>query len=64
MLKEKGYGNTYEDVLKDIQVRDRNDSGRSYAPLYKARDAILIDSTAMSIDEVVEFIIENVKRTS
>lgn len=49
----KGVNNiTLEDVKNDIIYRDKNDSSREFAPLSKADDAIEIDSTCLSIDEV------------
>lgn len=52
-LVEKGQDVTYEDILKDINQRDYNDSHRETAPLKKAKDAIELDTTSMSVDEVV-----------
>lgn len=47
-------GISFEDVKKEIQYRDYNDSHREFAPLKKAEDAVEIDTTSKSIDEVVE----------
>ncbi|MDR2400930.1 MAG: (d)CMP kinase [Deferribacteraceae bacterium] len=44
----------YEDVLKDISERDKHDISRENAPLKKAPDAKEIDTTLLTIDEVVE----------
>lgn len=55
-LKEKE-GITYEDVLKDLNQRDYNDSHRAIAPLKEAEDAVLLDTTNMSFEEVVEAIL-------
>ena len=44
----------FDDVKKEIEYRDYNDSHRELAPLKKAEDAIEIDTTSKSIDEVVE----------
>ena len=44
---------TLEDVESDIKRRDENDSTRSLAPLKPADDAIIIDTTELSVDEVV-----------
>ena len=49
-----GTHQTLEDVERDIIRRDKNDSTRSVAPLKAAPDAIIIDSTDLSIDQVVE----------
>lgn len=53
-LIEKGQNVVYEDILNDINQRDYNDSHRATAPLKKADDAIELDTSDMSIDEVVE----------
>ncbi|GER93062.1 cytidylate kinase [hot springs metagenome] len=57
-LKEKGIDITMEDALRDIQERDRRDSNRDIAPLKRADDAIYIDTTDMSMDEVLERMLE------
>ena len=54
-------GMTYEEILENVKQRDFNDSHREIAPLRKAEDAILVDSTNMPIDEVVQTIIEIIK---
>ncbi len=51
---EKGIECTYEEVLKSIQERNRLETEREIAPLTKAEDAIVIDSTNLSIPEVAE----------
>ena len=53
-----GIENDYETILNDIKVRDYKDSNREIAPLKKAEDAILVDTTQMNIDEVVKEIIK------
>ena len=53
-LIEKGQDVTYESILADINQRDYNDSHRETAPLKKAKDAIELDTTSMTVDEVVE----------
>ena len=60
-LKAKGSEDTYEKVLEDVNRRDYNDMHREVDPLRQAEDAVLIDSTNMSIDEVVDFIISRVR---
>ena len=59
-LREKGTSDGYEQVLEDVIKRDYNDSHRDVSPLRQAEDAVLIDSTNMTIDEVVNFIIDSV----
>jgi cytidylate kinase len=51
-MMEAGKSTTYEEILADITYRDKQDSGRDFAPLKKADDAILIDTTDKNIDEV------------
>lgn len=53
-LVEKGQDVTFEQVLADIQQRDYNDMNRAVTPLKKAEDAVEIDSTSMTIEDVVE----------
>ena len=57
-LSQKGDGSTYEQVLEDINQRDYNDTHRETAPLRQAEDAVLVDSTSMTIEEVAEKITE------
>ena len=51
---------TLEEVGLDIQRRDRNDSTRELAPLKPAQDAIMVDSTDLSVAEVVELMISHI----
>ena len=62
-LKEKGRDNgmTVEDMAKDIAERDYNDSHRAFAPLLRLPEAILIDTTDLTIDEAVNAVLKNVK---
>lgn len=52
---------TYEEVLENVKLRDYNDIHRKVGALKKAEDAILIDSTNLSIDEVVNKIKKIIK---
>lgn len=54
---EKGLSLSLEETIKEIEVRDFKDSTRKISPLKKADDAIVIDSSNMTIDEVVNEII-------
>lgn len=56
-LQEKGVECNLEEIAHDIEERDTRDMNREIAPLKQAEDAILIDSSNMSIDEVVQAII-------
>jgi len=55
-LKEKGIDIALEDVIKDIEKRDRIDSSRSMGPLKQAEDAILVDTSNLTIEEQVNFV--------
>ncbi|MFU8813953.1 MAG: (d)CMP kinase [Pseudomonadales bacterium] len=57
-LKNKGLSVSLADLLANLRQRDERDRNRAVAPLRPAPDAILIDSTAMSIDEVLEQVLE------
>ena len=56
--EEKGIESNYEEILENIKFRDHNDKTSSVAPLKQAEDAIYIDSSNLSIEEVTEKIIE------
>lgn len=53
-LSEKGVATTLDAVTEDMSFRDKNDSGRDFAPLKPAQDSVLVDSTAMTLGETVE----------
>lgn len=52
-LKAKGENVTYDAILADMKVRDARDSGRDFRPLKPADDAIFLDTSVMSADEVM-----------
>lgn len=60
---EKGYPSDLEQLKEEIRKRDNLDSNRKTSPLLKAEDAIELDTTSLSIDEVVDRIIAIVKST-
>ena len=60
--KEKGIETSYEEVLENIKDRDYRDSNREIAPLRKAEDAIYIDSSDMTIEEVVNKVIDIINK--
>ena len=53
---QKGQEVTYEEILQDILRRDQQDSSRAAAPLRKADDAVLIDSTNLTFEQTVDAI--------
>ncbi len=59
-LSQKGYETTLEEIIQDIIKRDKIDSNREFAPLVKAEDAMEIDTTGKTIDEVVETVISKI----
>lgn len=61
-LKEKGYKDTLEEVQEDLNKRDEADINRAISPLKQAEDAYYIDSTDMSVDQVVEKMLSIVER--
>ena len=56
-LLEKGIKTTYEEVLSDMQKRDENDRTRAIAPAVPAEDAIMLDSSELTLEETIETII-------
>ncbi len=59
----KGQSVSLEDVLREMNERDGNDSNRAVAPAVPAADALLFDNTGMGLEETVEYIIELAKKT-
>lgn len=53
-LEQKGERVSYEDVLADIRQRDYNDTHREIAPLKQAEDAVLVDTSALTLEESVQ----------
>lgn len=60
-LRARGANPRYEDVLAAIIRRDKYDSERPIAPLSKANDAIYLDTTNLSVEEVLERVLDLVK---
>lgn len=59
-LVNKGYDVNLEEIISDIIKRDEIDSNREFAPLVKADDAIEIDTTGKSINEVVQSVLSKI----
>ncbi len=51
---------TYEDVLNEVKARDERDMNREFSPLRPAENAVIIDTSEMSIDEAVDAVIEDI----
>ena len=60
-LIEKGQTADLEKIKKDIEERDYRDMNREIAPLRQAEDAVLVDSSSMTIDENVQAILDLIK---
>jgi cytidylate kinase len=60
-LKEQGEDVTLKDIEDDLRNRDTIDSTREFAPLKKAEDAVYIDTTNMTIEEVVDRVLTEIK---
>ncbi len=56
-LQAKGLSCDFDEIAKDIEERDHRDMTRETAPLKQAEDAVLVDSSELSIDEVVKAIV-------
>lgn len=59
---EKGYSSDFNQLKQEIEERDRLDMEREVSPLKKAADAIELDTTSLAIDEVVEEILQIIKK--
>jgi len=57
----KNINMSYEEVIENIRKRDENDKAKEIGALKKAKDSIVIDTTKLTIEEVVEKIIEIIK---
>ena len=58
---EKGIPTSYEDVVNDVKKRDYIDSHRDFAPLREAEDAIVLDTSHLNIEQVVDAILKIVE---
>ena len=57
-LEAKGTGQSYEEVLAEMIRRDKQDSGRAVAPLTIPVDGVVVDTSPMSIEQVVKHMLE------
>lgn len=60
-LTAKGNTVAYDEVLRDIEERDRRDAGRTHAPLVIPDHAVVVDTTQMSLDEVIAEVLRLVR---
>ena len=61
-LREKGVSCEIDEIEADIIARDRQDMNREHSPLRQAEDAVLIDSSYMTIEEVIQAIINEAEK--
>lgn len=61
-LESRGFKVNFDELLKEIEQRDYNDKHRNFAPLVQAEDAVYIDTSDMSAQEVLERILSYIKR--
>lgn len=59
--KQKGIPSDLQELQKEIEKRDKLDSSREVSPLMKAEDAIEIDTTSLTIDEVAEKLLQKIR---
>ncbi|HUH40450.1 MAG TPA: (d)CMP kinase, partial [Castellaniella sp.] len=57
-LKEKGFSANLSDLSEDLRLRDERDRSRVHAPLLAARDAVIVDSSRIGIDETVRQVLD------
>lgn len=62
--RERGRAASFEQVKTELEDRDRRDRERDATPLAKATDAILLDTSAMPLDRVIDLVLEIVKSRS
>ncbi len=62
-LLEKRVETTFEEVLRDIEKRDWNDSHRETAPLRQAEDAVLLDTSELDLDESIDAVCALIEKT-
>lgn len=61
-LEQKGMKQSFDEVLRDIEYRDEQDSHRAAAPLKKAEDAIAVDTSELNFDESLELVVKTIQR--
>lgn len=60
-LKEKGEQVTVQEVLADMQERDEKDASRAVAPLKQAEDAVRVDTSALSLEQSIEAVLQVIR---
>ena len=60
-LVQRGNDTDYDTVLRDIVARDARDTGRAAAPLRRAEDAVLVDTTGNTLEQSFEVLLRTIK---
>ncbi len=63
-LQSKGIDCSEQQIAREIQERDTADQSREHSPLQMAEDAIVVDTTNLTIDEVIAFILTQIEQWS
>jgi CMP/dCMP kinase len=61
-IETRGEATSYDQVLSDIKARDARDGGRETAPMARAADAVLLDTTELDIDSAFQSVVGLIKR--
>lgn len=61
-LRERGEQVEYDEVLREVCARDETDRNRAIAPLRQAEDAVLVDTTALSLEESLDVLLTAIRR--
>ena len=60
-FQAKGVDCSFEQIKNEIQERDQQDKSRQHSPLKKAEDAIIINTTQITVNQAVDLILEKIK---
>jgi CMP/dCMP kinase len=60
--EDRGLAVSFESVLRDQRERDARDSARAIAPMKAAEDAVLIDSSGLSVEDVVDLMVQEIEK--
>jgi cytidylate kinase len=63
-LKEKGQSVDFDEILQNVEGRDKIDSSRAVSPLKKADDALILDNSNLTREEQLKWTVEKVKEIS
>ena len=61
-LTDKGAETTFDTVLEDVKLRDARDASRETAPMVAAKDAVLIDTSDLSIEQAIAAAVAEIRK--